>query len=499
MKKKIALICVLVLILSSIAQSVGAIDVILNSATVKFPDQEPVIENWVTLVPIRPIAEALELEIVWDDPTDTVTLKKDKFFIEMVIGSTTVKTSSGTKTLLTPPCIKNGRTMVPLRFIAEELGLTVSWNMDYLRVIIVGQVETQNIAPPPKEESTDVYDEKEIVEESSDVVEEEIIVEEETEVVPTGELITIESGSSVISFEISDLYFPEDTELEESFAYRSLDGFDAQHTYNWEIVSRYESYTDESGTNGILFIVQDLEPYEGEEYDISSMNQDLPEAPERPQRPQWPDIDWQIMAEEMERVILEQVFIDLGIEIPEDLAEMEEEAIVELLGLESQEALQEQLQVSMENADLYQVPGYAEYEAYQEENVIYQEEMQIYNEENAIYREEYNQIMAAKNYAIRNFQSLASQASDDDWITLFSAVLNTDPEVRYESIEIIDFDGKKIVHATIFAEDPDDEQGVYEYYRFIDGDTLVTIFGGSLFSGEAAPDVVEILSGMTIN
>ncbi len=501
MKKKIALICVLVLILSSFARTVGAIDVILNSATVHFPDQEPVIENWVTLVPLRPIAEALGLEIGWDDPTDTVTLKKDNFFIELVIGSTTAKTSSGTKTLLTPPCIRNGRTMVPLRFIAEELGLKVSWNTEYLRVIIAGQVETQNIAPPPVEETTAVEEEStDYSEDSTDVTEKasEEIFEEETMVEEFGDQVVIDAASSSIILDIPDTYLPEDTDLEDSFAYRSLDGFDAQHTYNWDIVSRYESYANESGTSGILFVVQDLEPYEGEQYDISAMNQELPEPPERPERPQWPELDFETMIYELERVLLEQVFIDLEVEIPEDLMDLEEDAVIELLGLESAEELEEQRQISMDNADLSQVPGYDEYLNWQDENTNYNEEMQFYNEEYAVYLEEYNEIMGAKNFAMRHFQKYASEVSEDDWVELFTTLLNTDVEVRYEGVEVLEFNSKYIVHATIYAEDPDDEQGVYEYYRYIDGDTLVTIFGGTLFGSEPGEEITDILSNMMI-
>lgn len=150
MKKKLALILVLVMAFASVGQSVGAINVIMNSSFVEFPDQEPVIENGTTLVPIRPIAEKLGLEILWDDPTDTVTLKKDSFYIELVIGSTVAKTSSGEKTLLTAPKIINSRTMVPLRFIAEELGLTVSWNEEYQRVVIAGEVDTFVAPVPPQ-------------------------------------------------------------------------------------------------------------------------------------------------------------------------------------------------------------------------------------------------------------------------------------------------------------------------------------------------------------
>lgn len=505
MKKKIALITALVLVFMLVAQSVSAINVIMNSSFVEFPDQEPVVEGGVTLVPIRTIAEKLGLEILWDDPTDTVTLKKDNFYIELVIGSTTAKTSSGEQTLLTAPKIINGRTMVPLRFIAEQLGLTVSWNQEYQRVVIAGEVDTF-VPEPPAEKPTEKEgtDGEKAEGDSGDtpVAEKDPATEEETteeEIVEENtNLLTIEAPSSTVNFELPATFLPEDPDVEESFAYRSLDAFDVQHTYNWELVSRYGSYTDDDSENGILFIVQELGPYEGETYDISGMNQEFPEAPIAPERPQFPELDWEVFQYELERVLLEQVFLEKEVEVPDDLMDLEEEQVIELLGLESEEELTELIQLAMETADLSQVPGYDEYVAWQDEQGSYNEEYRIYREEYNIYREEYNQIAAVKYYAARNFSNVASQASDEDWAMLFDSLLNTDPEVRYDGVEIVDFDGKKAVHATIYAEDPDDEQGVYDYYEYHDGDTVIIIFGGTLSGGEASAEAVEALSQMII-
>lgn len=504
MKKRIALICAAIILLMSVAQSVGAVNVIMNSSFLKFPDQEPVLMDGTTLVPLRSVAEALGLEVTWDDPTDTVVVKKDNFYVELVIGSDKAKTPGGVKTLSQAPVIINGRTMVPLRFIAEQFGLTVLWNQEYQRVIINGQVDTQTVVKPPVEEVSEAEDEA--VEGASDTedgtvtegeeAQEEEIVEEETEIIV--DYTTIDLPSKSIMLEIPDTYFPEDTDSEESFAYRSLDGFDVQHTYNWDIVTTYESYADEDAKNGILYIVQELAPYEGEEYDLSSMNQEYPEAPVGPERPQWPEIDWQLMQEELERVLTEQVFIECEVEIPEDVMELEREAIIELLGLESEEELQELTNLAMENADLGQVPGYYEYLTWQEEQEIYNEENRAYREEYRLYEEERRAIAAVKDYAIRNFSTLAENASAEEWVTLFSTVLNTDEEVRYEDIEVMDIDGEKVIKATIYAEDPDDEQGTYVYYRYQKGDTLVTIFGGTLFGSEASEEIREILANMLI-
>lgn len=478
MKKKIAIICAAIMLVMSVSQSVGAINVIMNSAFLEFPDQEPVIENGTTLVPIRAVAEALGLDVTWDDATDTVVLKKDNFYVELVIGSTVAKTSAGVKTLAVAPKIINGRTMVPLRFIAEEMGLTVLWNDEYQRVIINGQVDTQTAPVLPAEDPTAVVDAPEIVEDATGAAVTDEAIEEETEFVPEIELTEIITPNTTLLFEISDTYLPEDTDDEQSFAYRSLDGFDAQHKYNWEIVSQYESYANNDGKSGIIFVVQELEPYEGEEFDVARASDDYPEEPERVA------FDPEYITSEMSRLLVEQICAEKEIEIPEGYEEMEDEDLAIALGFESVEEMNEYTQGVDLQALLEQIPEYVEFTQWQQEH--------------GEYRREVNEINNARNYAIRHFDTVYEELDDETWVMIFSSNLNSDVEVRYENIEIIDFEGKKVVHAVIYAEDPDDEQGTYEYYRYQDGDTLVTIFGGTLFESEADPEVAEILANMIV-
>lgn len=483
MKKKIAAICALVMIFTVFAPSVGAINVIMNSSYLKFPDQEPVVENGVTLVPLRTIAEALGLEVTWDDPTDTVVIKKDNFFVELVIGSTTAKTSGGVKTLPAAPKIINSRTMVPLRFIAEEMGLTVLWNEKYQRVVINGQVDTQTVLVLPTENVTDVENPDAVEPEEAGSDEDFEAVEEETEFVDDSFYAMFSTSSSQISFAIPNLFLPEDTELEESFAYRSLDAFDAQHTLDWESVTLYESYADEAGINGILYVVQELAPYEGEEYDVSAAFDEYPESPERPRLE-----NMEYIFSEANRILVERLCADLEIEIPEGYEEMDDEQLALALGFESEQAMSEFTAGYDIQELMMEIPEYADY--------------WVAYEEYGILKEEYNNtvktISGAKAYIIRNFSAVASQKEDDVWAEYFTSYLNSDSEVRYEGVEIIDFDGKKVVHATIYAEDPDDEQGTYDYYLYFDGDFRVTIWGGTLNGTEPSPEIIDAFTTLNI-
>ncbi|MCD8048276.1 MAG: copper amine oxidase N-terminal domain-containing protein [Clostridia bacterium] len=475
MKRYVAFVIAAAMLLCCFPIQAGAVNVILNSSFLKFPDQEPVIENGVTLVPIRPIAEALGLDVAWNESARLVTLSKDDFYIKLTIDSKTAETSSGTKELAEAPKIINSRTMVPLRFIAETMGLTVLWNDEYQRVIINGQIDTKvetTVAVKSETGETGgvVSEEKA---ESSDETEEEATEEDEEEELY---VVSIAAQSSVISFSIPLSFTAEDTEDETSFAYRAIDATDIQHLYDWTSVTSYESYADSSSTSGILFVVQELEASE-ETYDISSMNDDYPEAPEA-------EVTWQEVGDAMITAMVSAMCEERGAEMPDDFADMTDEEAAEALGFESVDEFTEYYSDYVTSFDYTTVEEYLLW-------VEYQEEL-------SEYRSEYKELSAVKEYAMRNFSTLSSQASDSEWAQLFTEQLNSDSEVRYDGIEILTIGDKKIVHGTIYAEDPDDEQGTFDYYLYYDNDTRVTIYGGTLYAAEASGEAVDALAEMTI-
>lgn len=104
------------------------IKVYLNGAELTF-DSAPTIQNDTTLVPIRAIFEALGMEVQWDENTQTVTAQSDGVTLMLTIGSKTASRNGKEIGLLTAPVISGeGRTLVPVRFIAESLGYDVAWD-----------------------------------------------------------------------------------------------------------------------------------------------------------------------------------------------------------------------------------------------------------------------------------------------------------------------------------------------------------------------------------
>jgi photosystem II stability/assembly factor-like uncharacterized protein len=95
-------------------------------------DSPPVIKNGRTLVPIRAIIEALGGTVGWDGTARKATVALGRVTIELWIGQSTarvnnISTRIDSTNLKVVPQIINGRTMLPLRFVTENLGATVGW------------------------------------------------------------------------------------------------------------------------------------------------------------------------------------------------------------------------------------------------------------------------------------------------------------------------------------------------------------------------------------
>lgn len=76
-----------------------------------------------TQVPVRALAESLGQSVAWSSSTQTATIGGT---IIIKIGSSELKTANGSIKMDTAAIVKDGRTYVPVRYIAEALGLSVT-------------------------------------------------------------------------------------------------------------------------------------------------------------------------------------------------------------------------------------------------------------------------------------------------------------------------------------------------------------------------------------
>lgn len=137
MKKWISLCLSLILALSlavpaaaSAAPAVPAgVSVQVNGEKVTFPNASPAVINGRTMVPMRAVLETLGATVDYDGATRTVNAKLGDVSLTHVIGTNAIEMAGGEKlTMDTVSTVKNGSTLVPLRFFSQALGYEVYWD-----------------------------------------------------------------------------------------------------------------------------------------------------------------------------------------------------------------------------------------------------------------------------------------------------------------------------------------------------------------------------------
>ncbi|MNW47746.1 hypothetical protein D3C74_250890 [compost metagenome] len=106
----------------------------------------PVTRQGTTLLPIAPIISNLGGKTVWNNSDRKVTISLNDTTIELWMDKTTALVNGVSKKLTVAPTAINGRTMLPVRFVTENLGANVKWYKDSQMVVIYygGAVENAN-------------------------------------------------------------------------------------------------------------------------------------------------------------------------------------------------------------------------------------------------------------------------------------------------------------------------------------------------------------------
>ncbi len=100
-------------------------------------DVAPKIVDGRTVLPIRVVAEALGADVDWDPTAQKVTITKGDTVIELFIGKYIAFVDGEPVQLDVAPFIDNNRTYLPVRFVSEYLGAIVNWDAETRTVTIV--------------------------------------------------------------------------------------------------------------------------------------------------------------------------------------------------------------------------------------------------------------------------------------------------------------------------------------------------------------------------
>lgn len=101
--------------------------ILYNDELIQF-DVLPIIENDRTLIPLRGLFDKIGAAVTWDSSSKTATVTKDDMVLSFKIDHFDVIINNAVKYMDTPVRLVDGNTMIPLRFLSEELGYRVDWD-----------------------------------------------------------------------------------------------------------------------------------------------------------------------------------------------------------------------------------------------------------------------------------------------------------------------------------------------------------------------------------
>lgn len=105
-------------------------------------EQEPIIIDGSTLVPLRAIFEALGATVKWDQETKTITSELKNTKIILTINDKYMLKNGKYIELNVPAQIYNNRTLVPARAVSEAFGYKVIWHSNFKIVSIITNTNT---------------------------------------------------------------------------------------------------------------------------------------------------------------------------------------------------------------------------------------------------------------------------------------------------------------------------------------------------------------------
>ncbi|MEA1962469.1 MAG: stalk domain-containing protein, partial [Bacillota bacterium] len=126
------------------AEQTQEIKVLMDGIQLGF-DVEPQIENGRTLVPFRRIAEALNVEVSWDELDRCVIADNGDISVRMPLDSQYAWINKSRVTMDAAPLLINGRTQIPARFFSEVFGCKVEWIADSSTVKITSPPQVMKV------------------------------------------------------------------------------------------------------------------------------------------------------------------------------------------------------------------------------------------------------------------------------------------------------------------------------------------------------------------
>jgi len=132
---------------SAMTVTIGEPDLVIDGESFPIDDSGSVayVENGRTMMPVRGIAEAIGADVSFDGGSGTVMLENEETVVAMTIGDDEMEVNGCSIQLHTAPEIRNDRTMLPVRDVAEALDCEVEWKQETQTATFTRAYQTKRI------------------------------------------------------------------------------------------------------------------------------------------------------------------------------------------------------------------------------------------------------------------------------------------------------------------------------------------------------------------
>lgn len=123
------------------ANNNGSINIIYNGQLIKYTDAVPENINDRVMLPFRAVLEQMGAKVDYEDQTRLVTASRGDITLKFTLEDDTIYVNNNGQSseikMDVPMVIKNDRTLVPIRFMSNALGMQIGWEGDYSTVLII--------------------------------------------------------------------------------------------------------------------------------------------------------------------------------------------------------------------------------------------------------------------------------------------------------------------------------------------------------------------------
>ncbi|MDG0875355.1 N-acetylmuramoyl-L-alanine amidase family protein [Paenibacillus thiaminolyticus] len=137
----------LFMLLPQLGQAAPTGALYLDGNSIPLPEKITLV-NSVTMIPVRVVSEQLGYKVDWDPKAKSVAIYNDSNRLTMAVDQKTATVNDKEVKLDVAPMLQKGSTLVPLRFIGENMGLTVDWDRETKSVYLFTADESSEVVPP---------------------------------------------------------------------------------------------------------------------------------------------------------------------------------------------------------------------------------------------------------------------------------------------------------------------------------------------------------------